>query len=87
MRLIDELISKERLKQDMLKHIFYCGEDLDDALEVIEAQPTIDAVPVVRCKGCEYYQTDDDETFCDLFGMYNVDHNGFCAWGGKRKEE
>lgn len=45
--------------------------------------PTVDAVPVIRCKDCG-----QREYGCSTF----IDHNqiyGFCAWGWKaeRKEE
>lgn len=50
---------------------------------VIDEMPTVDAVPVIRCKDCG-----QREYGCSTF----IDHNqiyGFCAWGWKaeRKEE
>lgn len=49
----------------------------------IQTAPTVDAVPVIRCKDCGQH-----EYGCSTF----IDHNqiyGFCAWGWKaeRKEE
>ena len=31
--------------------------DMFTAIEILDELPTIDAVPVVRCKECEYYNT------------------------------
>ena len=42
--------------------------------------PTIDAVPVVRCKDCMYR----DGNPCDYSAVY-VSPNGYCQWG--RREE
>ena len=55
----------------------------------IEEMPTIDAVPVVRCKDCKYGEVDD----ADFPAQYLCKHNGadwndenhFCSYG-ERKE-
>ena len=51
MRLIDAdaLDMYERLKS-------YYGDAWRDAQEEIDAQPTVDAVPVIRCKDCKYFR-------------------------------
>lgn len=53
--------------------------------EAIRNAPTIDAVPVVRCKDCKY--RDEQTANCARFrkGWY-VQSNSFCSWA-ERKEE
>ena len=57
------------------------------ALRCIEQAPTIDAVPVVRCRECKWWQEDDDVGHCDNpDGLDNyAKPEDFCSYG-KRKE-
>ena len=76
----------------------YCsrGNDFTDACSAIEDAPTIDAVEVVRCKDCRYYEimqlkrdgTDDRRykpSLCVLHNR-NFDEDYFCA-DGERKSD
>ena len=49
------------------------------------ASPTVDAVPVIRCKDCKHMHEDGVESYCDDSGRY-IDGTGFCKWA-ERKEE
>ena len=49
------------------------------------ASPTVDAVPVIRCKDCKHMHEDGVESYCDDSGRY-IDGTGFCSWA-ERKEE
>lgn len=57
---------------------------------MIDEQPTVDAVPVVRCEGCKHYKdgfcynpnTYDDEKTCG-----NTTKDWFCADGERRTDE
>ena len=58
----------------------------------IDAQPTIEAVPVIRCNNCIYY----DGHYChnkwwgDGYGNYTSpikSKDGFCDWAERRGEE
>ena len=51
------------------------------ALRCIEQAPTVDAVPVVRCREC----TEFDETEHECSHWYGFRENDFCSYG-KRKE-
>lgn len=67
------------------------GEDTEKPFrfvptEFIEDAPTIDAVPVVRCKDCKHWQCDDYESYCDELGIFGTDMNSYCSYA-KRKEE
>lgn len=47
--------------------------------------PTVDAVPVIRCKDCKKFVVEEDQAYClDMYGQ--CDENGFCSWA-ERKEE
>lgn len=54
--------------------------EMDDALSAIDDAPTIDAVPVVRCKDCKRHSTG----YCRL-GHVNDGQNWFCADGERRE--
>ena len=51
------------------------------AKEIADA-PTIDAVPVVRCKDCVNFETGD---WCVLTGA-RAREDGYCAWGEREEE-
>lgn len=47
--------------------------------------PTVDAVPVIRCKDCKY--RDEQSANCTRFRKdWYVQSNSFCSWA-ERKEE
>ena len=61
------------------------GIDINDFDEKLKSMPTIDAVPVIRCKDCKNFVDEEDQSYCiDMAGQ--CDGNGFCAWA-ERKEE
>ena len=64
-------------------------------LSVVNDAPTIDAVEVVRCKDCKFFDHDDfgkgEEYWCKHFvSTYDNTHchkvmeDDFCAWGERR---
>ena len=56
MRLIDADALKNTIKN--MPNDYYGDLCIGDALKEIDDAPTIDAVPVVRCRECKHYQTD-----------------------------
>lgn len=48
----------------------------------IDQAPTIDTVPVVRCKNCTYFRTNDENVpYClNPFGLDDPEPNGFCNY-------
>ena len=82
MRLIDadELKGKAVADPDDGEHFVYC-QDIDEA-------PTVDAVPVVRCKDCVYSQSAKINKkgflICPASGMEITDDD-FCSYGERRK--
>ena len=52
----------------------------------IEKLPTIDAVPVIRCKDCSFWGTEQDG-YCAAIDdpyMLETDAEDFCSWGKKK---
>ncbi len=49
----------------------------------VDQAPTIDAVPVVRCKDCKYFGLNDENVpYCfNPFGLDDPEPNGFCNYG------
>lgn len=52
-------------------------------IAILKAIPTIDVVPVVRCKNCKYFGTNDENVpYCvNPFGLDDPEPNGFCNYG------
>ena len=66
-----------------------CRNQFDTDRLAIETVPPVDAVPVVRCRDCKYYEleTGTDEYalgWCPFIKSHLVLSKGFCFWG-KRK--
>lgn len=53
---------------------------------VLMDAPTIDAVPVIRCRDCKYYEETDETIGKCLLTVSGAHIKGYCAWA-KRKEE
>ena len=86
MRLIDGDVLWERLNYEPWEN----NADRDEiALPIVNAAPTVDAVPVVRCKDCEYLvnTTINANGFliCDISDM-EIAPDDFCSYGERREE-
>lgn len=60
------------------------GCDFEDACCAIEDAPTIDAVPVVRCRDCKHSEG-HTELWCEVHEI-RTDINYFCADGERRED-
>ena len=83
MRLID--LDSEYIQETLYRRGFKTRQDIEDWLNFA---PTIDAVPVVRCKYCiRRYDTDECPMCFLIEGKYYeyTNENGFCDCG-ERKE-
>lgn len=62
-----------------------------DSWVEINNAPTIDAVPVVRCKDCKWFTMDNtggtycNHLTCGLFNGYEPD--AFCSYGERKEEQ
>lgn len=76
MRLIDADVAERWMMQN---------EAVID-IAILKAIPTIDAVPVVRCKNCKSFGANDENVpYCvNPFGLDDPQPNGFCNYGRKK---
>ena len=49
---------------------------------VVDAQPTVDAVEVVRCKDCKLF--DSDMEWCEADDEHPASPDAFCSWAERR---
>lgn len=90
MRLIDADAYKELHRKECPGDCGVCnlvyGYGKDDICGLIDQAPTIDAVPVVRCKNCKYFgENDENIPYCvNPFGLDDPEPNGFCNYGRKK---
>ena len=83
-RLIDADVADKWMQQN--------NSFIDSA--ILKAIPTIDAVPVVRCRECTHYKICDEwkngkRTLCEIHHHSYLDHDGdnhFCSWGQRKIE-
>lgn len=87
MRLIDAEVFEELFHKQME----YGATDVFDAVEdALQDTPTIDAVPVVRCKDCQYAFRNHghDKDGCPIEDRRIwMDGDGFCSEGKRKKKE
>lgn len=53
----------------------------------IDNAPTVDAVPVVRCKDCKWWKTTEHEKCVAYDAFWVTDPDDFCSWGERREDE
>ena len=83
-RLIDvDALGVGGCSKDVLPEAYCAG--WNGLIDLIEKAPTIDAVPVVRCRECKWWQEDDDVGYCDNpDGLDNyAKPDDFCSYGEK----
>ena len=78
----EKLIRASEARKAILKEapqLAYCIDNVKD----------VDAVEVVRCKGCAHWKdafdSTETETYCDI-GFYKIGENGFCSYGERAEE-
>ena len=54
---------------------------------MFDSLPTIDAVPVVRCRECDNHSEVDGQHYCKFWRMYCPDDSEFFCKAGQRKED
>ena len=91
MRLIDSDELWERLNYEPWEH----NADRDEiALPIVNAAPTVDAVPVVRCKDCKWFADNNGGEWygCKMFHVVRITPedapkpDDFCSYGERREE-
>lgn len=59
-----------------------------NAVVMLKNEPTVDAVPVIRCKDCKHYADECCDRYADetLGYAHSTQESGYC-WVAERKEE
>ena len=61
------------------------GFSRDSIKSTINAIPTVDAVPVVRCKDCKWLYDEMDDYCCRSHrGLVRICENSFCSYGERK---
>ena len=87
------LIDADRLSEAIYDNVPAPYEDAswakENCLAEIDAAPTVDAVHVVRCRECKWWQEDDDIGHCDNpDGLDNyAKPEDFCSYGERKEGE
>ena len=55
------------------------------ALAMVAQAPTVEAVPVIRCKDCYFYGTFQRKHYCTKY-EHSVKQDGFCAWAEPKEK-
>ena len=89
------LIDADDLTMQMIANFqqaMWGGADSDEcqlALDTIGEAPIVDAVEVVRCKDCKYWEKGKDyEPYCNNWAnmMTDTQAEDFCSYGERRRE-
>ena len=94
MRLIDaDALGVGRCSKDILPAAYCAG--WNGLIELIEKAPTIDAVPVVRCRECQHWKPTGSKagnSFSDMeyiggceFTKYCRRESDFCSYGVRKE--
>ena len=90
MRLIDaDALWKEFCKSEAIEERYGSGV-LEITRDIIDNAPTIDAVPVVRCKDCKCWTEWSNGTgSCSRFALdwIGTDADDFCSMGERKDDE
>ena len=74
----------DALFEEFERAAWYNNMDRDEiAEEILLQMPTIDAVPVVRCKDCKHWDTSSDLPGCvnEFNGLVCSHPDDFCSYG------
>ena len=79
------LLSFEKMDADLCAT---CGEHhtAEDVIMMIKTAPTVDAVPVVRCRECKKHSEANGKHYCKFWRMYCPDDSDFFCKAGERGE-
>ena len=91
MRIIDADAMKRVYQEVLCNHVacidcsFFMEDEYCKFETMLSEAPTVDAVPVVRCRECKWWQEDDDIGHCDNpDGLDNyAKPDDFCSYGEK----
>ena len=90
-----EYIERAALKQELAPYEENdFSQQMDVILAIVDAQPTADVAPVVRCRECKHYREHRTKKYgnlicrCMRMGKYDMDYpvrpDDFCSYGERR---
>lgn len=80
---MDDLISRMSLKQSIVVSAIL--EDKKTLEQIIDDEPSIDAVAVIRCKDCKFFVSDME--WCEADDEHPTMPDAFCSWAERRSDE
>lgn len=84
---MSDLISKQKVCEVLAR---FAPENYTQLVEMLVVKlPAVDAVAVVRCKDCKWYERimySKDFRCCRIGGMEVTEPNDFCSLGERREE-
>ena len=86
-KLLDaEYKQKMKLILEGEKHLDNLAEGFAEAIHIAKyIAPTVDAVPVVRCKDCKHYKPEEYEFGCVFAGgLSYVKADDYCSYGERQ---
>ena len=97
MRLIDADLLSEAIHDNVPAPYEDASWAKENCLAEIDAAPTVDAVPVVRCRECKHWKPSGSKagnSFSDMeyiggceFTKYCRRESDFCSYGEKRRDK
>lgn len=75
------LIDAEKLVDMLYDNEFAVLCPLDEVSGVVDACPTVDAMPAVRCRGCKHCKEATDH---EGRGWHRVQPDDFCSYGERK---
>lgn len=81
------LIDAEALRKEIDCCDFDSQTDLLTICQQIREAPTIDAVPVVRCRECKWARSNLHESCCARHcGLVMISPDSFCSYGEREED-
>lgn len=79
---MSDLISRISLKQSIVVSAIL--EDKKTPEQIIDDEPSIDAVPVIRCKDCKFFVSDME--WCEADDEHPTRPDAFCSYAERRTD-
>ena len=80
MRLIDVDVMLHELANQSFPQSGEYGRARQRLIADLRNAPTVDAVPVIRCKDCKYYEEQDETIGTCLLTESGAHIKGYCSW-------
>ena len=66
-----------------------CNKEIECyEVRIARGMPIVDAVPVVRCKDCKWFEPEDEDGDCWCYCDNDITcRDGYCSWGERKEDE